>query len=215
MLPRSGVSILSCSTTFMPIASSHSMRSPHESPTVSSSVCTSVNGIHLMCLCFISSVSFSVIEPDVRLRGLAYSSSDSMQKRLKSSYEMTASPRITVWLFVFIVCGTPFIAVAICVTFVPIWPFPRVTIFVSFPSSYVTTSVIPSSFHEIQIGLPSAHFTSSAGCFVFASDRAEYSCASFPPLMLSSDTFVVGLSGRVIPVISSRCFSSSNFASHS
>ena len=94
-------------------------------------------------------------------------------------------------------------------------PSPLVTIFVSLPPSYVTTRVRPSNFHEIQIGWPSAHFTRSSTFFVLARDSAGNSCGSFCPVMSSSDTLAVGLSGRTSPVSSSSPFRRSNMASHS
>ena len=99
--------------------------------------------------------------------------------------------------------------------FVPTCPSPRVTTLVNFPLSYVTTSVSPSSFQEIQIGRPSAHLATSATCFVFASERAGYSWGSFSPTVVSAETRFVGLSGRITPVSASSAFTSSKRASHS
>ena len=126
-----------------------------------------------------------------------------------------ASPRITTCPLSVIVGKIPAIAGARWVMLVPICPFPRVTTLESLPLSYVTTSVKPSNFQEIQIGFPSAHFKRSVVFFVLANDNAANSCSSFSPAMLSALTFAVGESGKIVPVSSSKCFNSSKAASHS
>ena len=82
-----------------------------------------------------SLTSFNVREPEAKLRGLAYASSDSRLKISKSAYEITASPRITVCPWNGMVAGMPPIAFAKCVMLVPICPFPRVTTLDNLPPS--------------------------------------------------------------------------------
>ena len=91
---REGSLMRSRSTGRKPCCSSQSICSPQV--LISCSTKTNVNGIHCMWRRSTSLTSFNVREPEAKLRGLAYASSDSRLKTSKSAYEMTASPRITV-----------------------------------------------------------------------------------------------------------------------
>ena len=134
----------------------------------------------------------------------------------KSVYVIIASPRMVSGFLKLILFGTLANTLALLVITSPISPFPLVTAFTSSPSSYVRTTVRPSSFQDITPFRPFSHAARSSTLLVLSRESIGSGCLSLgSSLKTSYPTLEVGLPESTRPVSFSSAANSSYNLSYS
>ena len=109
---------------------------------------TKVKALNCRCLVDAFFESYKRRLAFARFLGFLYSPFSLSLIFSKSLYDRIHSPRTITLPVSLIFIGSPLIQRALCVTFSPISPLPRVAAIISCPFSYVATTVIPSIFHD-------------------------------------------------------------------